>query len=65
MKVVRLPIWPGVSLTLMQQDGGWRFQSWERQLGHPMAPPPNADRAQWFPTMDAAAEFFRLICPRD
>jgi hypothetical protein len=60
--VVAVGLGDGRSLTLAENEQGWRVVSWSRRSGFGAAsepPPPEADR--YFPSQDAAVEFFRTI----
>lgn len=59
-----MPLWPGVSLTLLEDERGFRFNSWSHLL-QPIAPPPSSDRERYFASAVDAAAHFRAICPRD
>jgi hypothetical protein len=63
MQVEALPLWPGVSLTLLHETAGWRFSSWSTYVGG-LPPPPQEECAKWFATAEEAAAHFRAICPR-
>jgi hypothetical protein len=62
MQILATRLAPDVSITLVQQDGAWRFQrGGPARSQRPLPPPSGADRA--FATSDAALEFFRSVCP--
>ena len=65
MRALSFPVWPGVSLTLIEDAGQWRFQSWSRHSGRTIASPPEPMCTQHFSSFEDAAEFFRSICPRE
>jgi len=64
MQVQALPLWPGVSLRLVGEKSGWRFDSWAF-YARDLPPPPQDECAKWFATAEDAAAHFREICPRD
>ena len=63
MQLKALPLWPGVSLTLIEDVGGWRFNSWSHFM-QPLPLPAADDRERYFASAADAAEYFRTICPR-
>lgn len=63
MQLQALPLWPGVSMTLIQDADGWRFNSWSHHM-EALAPPSEQDREKRFASAADAAEYFRTICPR-
>lgn len=63
MRVQVLPLWPGISVVLVNEDERWRFSSWgtyEQNL--PL--PPDEDCAKWFGTPSEAVAHFKALCPR-
>ena len=64
MRVQAMPLWLGVSITLLQEDGGWRFGSWSKFTQDLPQPPPE-ECAKWFATAEEAVAHFRTLCPRD
>jgi len=60
-----MPLWPGVSLTLLGEDRGWQFVSWTTFAGAQIPPPPEDEGVKWFATAEDAAAHFRALCPRD
>ena len=66
MLVQAVPLWPGVSLTLIHDGGAWRFASWSCCLDEAELPPPAASELdKRFTRFEDAAEHFRRLCPRD
>lgn len=52
---------PGVSLTLVGGNDGWRFESWSRYDGTLLSPPAEEDRQRRFATPTEAVVFFRAL----
>ena len=58
-----MPIVDGIGLTLVQDEHGWRFESWHRDgfgTELPPDPPVDDDRRRYFETADAAGRYFKL-----
>jgi hypothetical protein len=65
MTIVAVTLAPNVTLTLVEEDGAWRFGSWSR---HPWAelPSPDADDlARRFTGVEDAAAHFRSLLAHD
>lgn len=60
--VVAMPVWDGIGITLVQDNRGWRFDTWHRaDFGYAALPPSpsDADRHRYFENADAAAAHFK------
>jgi hypothetical protein len=67
MRVLAAHLLDEVSITLAEDDDGWRFESWARSgmLEDKLLPPPPADAlARRFAGAEEAKAFFRTICPK-
>ena len=58
-----MPIWPGISLVVVNDEPGWRFSSWNTYTGK-LTAPPDEECTKWFATAEDAAAHFRALCPR-
>ena len=66
MQVVARTLVPGISITLVEDDAGWRFSAWSRQSalnGASLPPPPREVLEQRFATQDDALRHFRPLAP--
>lgn len=61
MQALNVALTAQVSLTLLEESGGWRFGSWEQHDGTLLPQPPEAACKVQFPSPLAAADFFRTI----
>lgn len=62
MQISAFEILPGLSITLIEENGQWRFNDWSYR-GHDVPRPPSSELERRFPNRDQAAEFFRTIFP--
>ena len=64
MRVMATGLTNGISITLVEDDDGWRFIAWSRSasmLGESLLPPPDEPRARRFATSDEALSYFRTL----
>ena len=62
--IMALSLGPHVSLTLVQEGGSWRFESWSCCPWGNLPCPDAADLAQRFSSAEEAAAHFRALFPR-
>jgi len=66
MQIVATSLSTGVSLTLVGEAGGWRFDHWERSSDDRRLPPPPAhSSALTFATQGEAVSHFAALCAAD
>lgn len=54
-----IPLIPGISMTLIEDENGCAFGSWARADGIVLLPPSEQDRQRRFATPQKAVAFFR------
>jgi hypothetical protein len=62
MQISAFEILPDLSITLIEEDGAWRFNDWS-YCGRHLPKPPEPDLSRRFPNREQAADFFRTIFP--
>ena len=60
MRIAVVSLTSHVSLTLMQERGGWRFSRWERHFNPISVQPSEEDCRREFRDPESAASYFRL-----
>jgi hypothetical protein len=64
MRVMATSLTNGISITLVEDDDGWRFIAWSRHaslLDEQLLPPAEDARARRFATADEALGYFRTL----